>query len=71
MITERERDELRALQDRWLALPHVRRQVELYGEDEPLAAGFPGRPWPTYRAVRAMVFPDLKGWFEDFFREDG
>ena len=32
--------------------------------------GWPGRPWPTYRQVREMLHPDLKDWFEDYFRED-
>jgi hypothetical protein len=67
-MTDAERDELRSLQDRWLKLPHVRRQVELYGEDEPLALGYPGNPWPTFEQVRLHLHPELKGWFEDFFR---
>jgi len=69
-MTAADRNCLRKLQDRWLALPHVRRQIELFGEDEPLAMGWPGHPWPTYREVREVLHPDLRSWFEDFFRED-
>ena len=70
-MTREQRDELRALQDRWLELPSIRRQIELYGEDEPIAMGFPGNPWPTFRQVKMMLHPDLASWFADFFREDG
>lgn len=69
-MTSADRDALRLLQDRWLDLPCIRRQVELYGEDEPIAMGYPGRPWPTYRQVRDMLHPELRSWFEDYFRED-
>lgn len=69
-MTDAERKELRSLQDAWLALPHVRYQIDTYGEGQPLAGHFPGgNPWPTFREVRTMLHPELKGWFEDFFRE--
>lgn len=71
-MTMKERDELRALQDRFLALPVVRYQIDNYGEDQPLAGHFPGgNPWPTFREVRESLHPDLKGWFLDFFRDEG
>lgn len=68
-MTPEERDALRALQDRWLALPCIRRMVEQHGEDEPVAMGWPGKPWPTFGDVRELLLPELKEWFEDLFRE--
>lgn len=68
-LTKDERDELRTLQDRWLALPVVKHQIRLYGETEPIAGGYPGARWPTYREVRELLHPDLREWFADFFRE--
>jgi hypothetical protein len=65
-----ERKELRALQDRWLALPHIQARIRAYGEDEPIALGFPGCPWPTYRQIQEALHPELRSWFEDFFREE-
>lgn len=69
-MTKPERDELRFLQDDWLALKSVRWQIMAFGDDEVIAMGFHGSPWPTYRDVRTMLLPDLKTWFEDFFRGD-
>jgi len=70
-MTDAERKELRELQNRWLDRPAVRRQVELFGWDEPIAMSFPrGGRWPTFREVRTLIYPDLREWFRDFFRED-
>lgn len=69
-MTEREHNDLRTLQDHWLALPLVRRMIEWWGEDDPIAMGFPGRPWPTFRDVQERLLPELREWFEDFFRGD-
>lgn len=71
MLTEEDRVRLRALQDRWLALGHVRDIIRRFGEDEVIAASFPGNiRWPTFREVRVLIHPDLAEWFRSFFRED-
>lgn len=69
-MTSDERMALRKLQDAWLKLPVVQNQIRLHGEDEPIAMAWPGQRWPTFREVREILHPDLRGWFEDFFRGD-
>lgn len=69
-MTAADRARLRRLQDRWLALACIRRQIERYGEDEPIQMGYPGQPWPTFRQVRDLLHPDLESWFADYFREE-
>lgn len=63
-MTDAERDSLRALQDRWLALPVVQHQIRNFGEAEPIT----GRPdAPTFCDVRAVLLPEWEEWFSDFF----
>jgi hypothetical protein len=62
MLTGPERARLRALQDRFLADPLVRKQVEGWGEDHPVA--FEGAP--TFREVRETLLPRWEGWFREF-----
>jgi hypothetical protein len=62
MVTDADRARLRALQDRFLADPLVRKQVERWGEDHPVAA--PGSP--TFRQVREAVWSGWEGWFREF-----
>lgn len=64
-----EHDTLRHLQDRWLRLPAIDNRVVNHGEDQRIALGYPDAPWPTYRDVRTKLLPELKGWFEDYFRD--
>lgn len=69
-MSDAERKELRDLQNRWLALPHIHRQVAMFGWDEPVAMSFAhSGQWPTFAEVRDLLHPELKSWFEDFFRE--
>ena len=63
MTDESNREELRALQDRWLALGVVQNQIRNYGEQERIA----GPTSPTFEDVRRFVLADWKAWFEDFF----
>jgi hypothetical protein len=67
MPTDQERARLRALQDRFLADPLVRRQLDRWGEDHPVA--FEGSP--TFRGVRETLLPDWEGWFREFLGEGG
>lgn len=64
-MTDEERAKCRDIQDRWLALPTVRSQVDNYGEDHSIAVVGS----PTFRRVRTQVLPDWKTWFEAFFAE--
>lgn len=59
------RDECRALQDRWLAIPSVRSHVQMHGWHERI---LPGTDTPTFEDVRTMVLPKWKSWFEDFWK---
>lgn len=63
-MTNEEIDYLRALQDRWLAVPSVASHVRDYGLDERI---IPGTEMPTFRDVKQFVLPKWKHWFEDFF----
>lgn len=69
-MTDAERKELRALQNRWLGLPFIQRHIGLWGWNQRVNGNFPDQPpWPTFAEVRDLLHPDLKGWFQDFFRE--
>lgn len=69
-VTDEERQSLRDLQDRWLATPAVRSQVENFGDGWQIIPGLAGAAWPAFRDVREALYPELRTWFEDFFRED-
>lgn len=58
-----ERDELRAVQDRWLKLPWVQHEIRTHGEESEIC----GPCSPTYRDVRTTLMPDWREWFNDFF----
>lgn len=64
-MTYAERDELRALQDRWLARAEVRRHVERHGWGERIALP----TGPTFAEVRDVLLPDWKEWFREFLGE--
>src|SRR5438045_1791331 len=56
MMTEADRDRLRALQDRWLALRVIQSHIRNHGEDEPIAGGtYATEDYPTFRDVRTTV----------------
>ena len=63
MTDESDRDECRAIQDRWLALGVVQNQIRNYGEHERIA----GPTSPTFEDVRRFVLVDWRQWFNDFF----
>lgn len=65
-MSDEDRDRLRALQDRWLALGVVQTQIRNYGEDESIV-GVRGKR-PTFADVRTLVLPDWEQWFGDFFQ---
>lgn len=62
-MTETDRDRLRALQDRWLALPSVKNHVRNHGEGERIA----GPNSPTFAQVKTQLLPDWEQWLRDFF----
>lgn len=64
IIAER-RTELRTLQDRWLALPMVRQQIEIHGEHLPIA----GHSSPTFHQVRTTLCEAWETWFRDDLQE--
>lgn len=64
-MTQKERDRLRTLQDRWLRDPLVRCQVETHGENHPIATA----DAPTFRDVRTMLLPQWEAWFREFLEE--
>ncbi len=57
------RDRLRAIQDRWLALPVIRNHMRNHGDHTPIATP----DSPTFDDVKRMVLPDWEQWFKDFF----
>ena len=63
MLSDLDRDRLRALQDRWLALPVIVNHVRNHGDDTPIA----GPDAPTFADVRRVLLPDWEEWFNDFF----
>ncbi len=64
-MTDPERNELRDIQNQWLAHPLVRSQIERHGEDDSI--GVPG--WPMFRDVRLHLQPDFREWFLSFLEE--
>lgn len=62
-MTEADRDQYRALQDRWLSLPVVQSHIRNHGDHERIA----GPDSPTFDEVRRFVFPSWREWFRDFF----
>jgi hypothetical protein len=69
-MTQAERDSLRELQDRWLALPGPSLAVRIAGWDAPVTQSDEGKLGPTYAEVRDLLHPELRGWFADYFRGD-
>ena len=66
-MTDKERDELRALQNKWLALSVVQHQIRNHGEDHQIAGAFYATDNPTFRDVKTKLFPRWREWFSDFF----
>lgn len=62
-MDESRRDQLRDLQDRWLALPVVRRQCANYGDDQEIAG--PGSP--SFAQVQHLLLPSWESFFQEFF----
>lgn len=62
-MTTEDRERLRALQDKWLALPSVRNHIRNHGEHERIA----GPTSPTFEDARTCVLPEWEQWFLDFF----
>lgn len=63
-MRQSERDQLRALQDKWLALPVVQNHIRTHG-DHTLIFGFYATEGPSYRDVQKMLYPELREWFAD------
>jgi hypothetical protein len=65
-MTDPERDELRCIQDSWLAHSLVRHQIEIHGEDHAIGVS----SWPSFRDVRLHLQPDFRDWFLSFLEDD-
>ncbi len=63
-MTEAER--LRALQDRWLALPRIQAHVDRFGWE----GGIDGLDSPTFLDVRHLILAKWEGFFEEGLRDD-
>lgn len=62
-MSEADRDRLRALQDKWLALPVMVNHIRNHGGHERIA----GRESPTFDDARRLLLPEWEQWFRDFF----
>lgn len=61
----RERNRLRALQDRFLASHKVKHFVESNGENAPVSI----QGSPTFAQVKTMLFPSWEGFFKQILGE--
>jgi hypothetical protein len=61
-MSDDERDQLRQLQDTWLALPTVQAQIRGWGWGHSIAT----RDAPTFAEVRDTLLPDWRWWFADY-----
>jgi hypothetical protein len=68
-MNDADRNRLRALQNRWLALPSVQAQIRLYGEHHQIAGAFYATNHPSFHDVRTKVLPQWEAWFMEFFNE--
>lgn len=63
-MTDKERQELRKIQDRWLAKVAVQHHIRNHG-DHTRIFGWNTNHGPTFADVARFVYADLKQWFLD------